>query len=225
MACKYNPIVPTKDIPDPRKWCNVIWGYCQFQNDYMISLCPIKGEMLSWYNYWVRVQSDLNKTVLVKLDGEVHEYTISQIKAVLGETGELEQANLIYEGYDVENDDIQILKRAFQFGYATIYDATHLISLGVGAMKGQTDITNLSIPGCLFIGSKAFFGCDNLKTISFAEKPDDFIPVLDNIDAFYGSDGKLMTSVNIIVPSRLYSRWCEQPNWVILAKAGMIKTT
>ena len=72
----------------------------------MISLCPIRGEMLSWYNYWVRVQSDLNRTILVKLDGEVHKYTISQIKAVLGDTGELEQANLIYEGYDVENDDI-----------------------------------------------------------------------------------------------------------------------
>ena len=75
--CKYNPTAPTTQLPLPGQWCNLIWGECQFVDStlkdaplwktFSCELCPLRGQMQSWYEYWLKSQPDKSRKIRVRV--------------------------------------------------------------------------------------------------------------------------------------------------------------
>ena len=66
--CKYKLLAPTDHIPAPEKWCQIMWGYCQFlENGYEDGhICPLAANYKDYDKYWL--STNMDKDGKVKVD-------------------------------------------------------------------------------------------------------------------------------------------------------------
>ena len=246
--CCYHPIQASKNIQYPERFCNIIWGECQFMNACNLVtpnlygyLCPIEQGYgyPAWFNWWISGQ-DLSRKVLVRIEnGDPTEYTIAQLRNIITSQN-VTQINIEYDSSPEPTDKDKLIQVALKAGYVTIYysennsNSEQLISVGAKAFKNleytidasgnKIPFETINLANCLYIGAEAFYNCTKLTTVSFEGKSDSVIPVLDNINSFYTIENTLNTKVNIYVPAKLYNTWRVAPNWIALDSAGMLKT-
>lgn len=223
MPCKYNPLTSTHWHTIPRQWCNILWGECQFVEDSKIHLCPLHGELVTWYEWWIMAEPDPKKIVTLQIDGVEYNMSVGDLKKIVirdkrisGVTG----ADIDCNGGGGGGGDVtdeELIRVAFIKGYVTIYHGDRLISIGEDAMLHNVHNDTIDLRDCRFIGATSF--CESsVRTIDFSHKTDGCIPVLENINSFFDDSGWFPDDLTIIVPDSMYSAWIKEPNWITLKK-------
>lgn len=172
MACKFHPIAPTETIPYPNEWCNIRWGYCQWEKDcaYNVYGCPLAGQYEDgdWFTYWINSQCDNSMVVTLELNDNgairLETMTVGEFKKLSENPPLNPDGTKKFTFTKLQVEPITIVKPddlpctvtleqklgligSFQedYGSVTIYDADgHLISLGRKAFYGKENVSGLT---------------------------------------------------------------------------------